>query len=167
MRRATIILAAAGLTLAIAAPASAGNWAVTTFDDLPESFETDTTYNLEYTILQHGKTPVDSGASYVMLRNFDADQSLRFHAVNHGDGTYTVEVTIPAEGTWEWDVTSEGWGTQELGAIEVAASSVVASGSGIVGVLKVVLPLATLIAAALTLRQWSRTREESTAAETG
>lgn len=166
MRKAITALAAAAL-FAIASPALAGGWAVTNFENLPDELQAGTTYSLDYTIRAHGQTPVDSGASHVMLRNFDADESLRFDAVNHGDGTYTVEIALPVEGSWQWDVTSEGWGTQELGVIEVAASSAVASGSGIVGVLKVVLPLATLIAAAFTLREWSRARVGTPTTETG
>lgn len=167
MRRAIITLAAVALAVATASTALAGGWAVTSFENLPESFEAGSTYSLDYTIRAHGKTPVDSGASHVMFRNFEADQSLRFDAVNHRDGTYTVEITLPVEGSWQWEVTSEGWGTQELGAIEVAASSAVASGSGIVGVLKVVLPLATLIAAAFTMREWFRVRGGAATIETG
>lgn len=166
MRKAITALATAAL-LAIASTALAGGWAVTSFENLPESFEAGTTYSLDYTVRAHGQTPIDSGASHLMFRNFDADESVRFDAVNHGDGTYTVEIALPVEGSWQWDVTSEGWGTQELGAVEVAASGAVASGSGIVGVLKVVLPLATLIAAAFTLREWSRARAGTPTTETG
>lgn len=165
MIRATVVLAAAAMTLALAAPALAGGWAVTTFENLPESFEAGATYSLDYTIRQHGKTPVDSGDSYVMFRN--ADRSLRFDAANHGDGTYTVKVTLPAEGSWQWDVTSAWWGTQELGNLDVGASAVIGTGPDLVAVLKVVLPLATLIAAIFTLRQWTRTGEESPSPETG
>lgn len=160
MRRVITALATAAL-LAIGSPALAGGWAVTSFENLPNEFETGATYTLDYVILQHGQTPADSGASFVTFRN--GKESLRFDAVNHGDGTYTVEVTIPTEGSWEWEVVSEGWGPQPLGNIEVAAPGAAASGLGIVAVLKVVLPLATLIAAIFTLRQWPRTREDSPA----
>ncbi|MGH8945908.1 MAG: hypothetical protein ACRDVL_07155 [Acidimicrobiia bacterium] len=165
MRRATIIVAAAGLSLALAAPALAGGWAVTTFENLPESFEAGTTYTLDYTIRQHGKTPVDSGASHVMLRNFD--QLLRFDAANHGDGTYSVEVTVPSDGSWEWEVVSEGWGSQPLGTIEVAAPVVAPAGFELLDAFKVILPLATLIAAAFTLREWARARSETPSPQTG
>ena len=167
MRRATIILAAAGLILTAAAPALAGGWAVTTFESLPEHFEAGTPYTLDYTIRQHGKTPVDSGASYVMFRNFDADQSLRFEAVNHGDGTYTVEVTVPVDGSWEWEVVSEWWGSQPLGTLEVAAPAATAAGFELLDALKVILPVATLVAAAFTLREWGKTRSGTPTAETG
>lgn len=166
MRKVITALATAAI-LAIPSTALAGGWAVTSFENLPSEFEAGTTYTLDYVILQHGKTPAESGASFVMLRDFDGDQSLRFDAVNHGDGTYTVEITLPVEGSWQWEVTSEVWGTQELGALEVAAPGTVASGFGIVGVLKVILPLATLIAAALTLREWFRARAAALTAETG
>lgn len=166
MRKAITALATAAL-LGIASTALAGGWAVTSFENLPESFEAGTTYSLDYTIRAHGQTPVDSGASHVMFRNFDVDESLRFDAVNHGDGTYTVEITLPVEGSWQWGVTSEGWGTQELGAIEVAAFGAAASGFEMNDALRVILPLATLIAAAFTVREWSRARTGAATTETG
>jgi len=166
MRKAITALSAATLVMAVAAPALAGGWAVTSFENLPGEFEAGTTYTLDYTIRAHGETPVDSGASYVMLRDFDGDQSHRFDALNHGDGTYTVEVTIPREGTWEWEVVSEGWGPQPMGTMEVAAAAA-SAGLGAIDALKVILPLATLIAAIFTIREWARTRAGSATAETG
>jgi len=165
MRKIITALASVALVMGVASMALAGGWAVTSFENLPEKFEAGTTYTLDYVILQHGQTPADSGASYVMLRDFEGDQSLRFNAVNHGDGTYTVEVTIP-EGTWDWEVVSEGWGPQPMGTIEVAAAAA-SAGFGLVDALKVILPLVTLIAAMFTIREWAKTREGSAPAETG
>ena len=164
MRKIITALASAALVMGVASMALAGGWAVTSFENLPEEFEAGTTYTLDYVILQHGQTPADSGASFVTLRN--GKESLRFDAVNHGDGTYTVELTIPAEGTWEWEVVSEGWGPQPMGNIKVAAAAANA-GFGLVDALKVILPLATLIAAMFTIREWAKTREGSAPAETG
>lgn len=94
-RRAIVAWGVVAITMAMASTALAGGWAVTTVDSMPEEFEAGTTYTIEYTIRQHGKTPVDSGASHVMLRQPKTGESLRFHAENHGDGTYSVEVTVP------------------------------------------------------------------------
>jgi hypothetical protein len=167
MRRAIITLATAALVVATASTALAGGFAVTTVESMPDEFDAGATYTIEYTVRAHGKTPVDSGASYLMLRNSKGGKSLKFDAVNHGDGTYSVEVTIPTEGSWEWEVVSEGWGPQPLGNIEVGAAAAAASPNPVIDALKVMLPAATLLAAALTVRAWSRERATAPTAETG
>jgi hypothetical protein len=163
MRNAITALATAAL-LTIGSTALAGGWAVTSFENLPGEFEAGATYTLDYVILQHGQTPADSGASFVTFRN--GKESLRFDGVNHGNGTYTAEVTIPAEGTWSWSVSSEGWGTHDLGTLHVAPAAE-SAGLGLMDAAKVILPLATLVAAILTLRSWTNTRAGSPRAETG
>lgn len=164
MRKAITALATAALVGAFASTALAGGFAVATIENLPEKFEAGTTYSLDYTIRAHGETPVDSGASFVTLRN--GSESLRFDAINHGNGTYAVEVTVPTEGAWDWEVVSEGWGSQPLGTIEVAAANA-GAGLGLIDAAKVILPLATLAAAVFTLRSWARTRAGSAPAHTG
>lgn len=164
MRKTITALATAALVGAFASAALAGGFAVATVENLPEEFEAGTTYVLDYTIRAHGETPVDSGASFVTLRN--GSESLRFDATNHGNGTYTVEVTVPAEGSWDWEVVSEGWGSQPLGTIEVAAATT-GAGLGLIDAAKVILPLATLAAAVFTLRSSVRTRAGSAPAHTG
>lgn len=163
--RKTVTALTTAVLLAIASTALAGGWAVTSFEELPSEFEAGTTYSLDYVILQHGETPADSGASYVTLRDSEGE-SLRFDAMNHGDGTYTVEVTIPSEGSWEWEVVSEGWGPQPMGTIEAVPGGAPA-GFDLVDALKVILPLATLVAGTLTIREWARTRAGSAPAESG
>lgn len=166
MRRAIITLAAAALGVATASTALAGGWAVTSVDSMPDRFEVGTTYTIEYTVLAHGKTPVDAGASHVMLRTFDSDESRRFEAVYLGEGKYAVEISLPSQGTWQWEVT-HAYGPQSLGAIEVAAAGTTPASFGVDDTLRVILPLATLIAAAFTVREWSRARAGTPTTETG
>lgn len=166
MRNTMTALATAALVMAMASTALAGGFAVATVENLPEEFEAGTTYSLDYTIRAHGETPVDSGSSFVTLRN--GSESLRFDAVNHGDGTYTVEITAPSGGSWDWEVVSDGWGSQSLGTIEIAAATA-SAGIDLVDTLKIILPLATLAAALFTFRQWTKTKAktESAPAQTG
>jgi hypothetical protein len=49
MRQAATAVAAIALTLALAGPAVAGGWAVTTFDGLPGEFVAGTSYTFGYT----------------------------------------------------------------------------------------------------------------------
>lgn len=162
MRKVITAITTASL-LAIAATALAGGWAVTSFENLPERFEAGATYTLEYTILQHGETPADSGASFVTFR--DGKESLRFDANNHRDGTYSVEVTLPHDGAWGWSVTSEGWGTQDLGTLQIAPAAA-STALDLAEAAKMILPLATLAAGAYTLVQVNRNRRTPARAET-
>jgi len=164
MRRTIIATATAALVCATAATALAGGWAVTTVDSLPAQFEAGTTHTIDYTVLAHGKTPVDAGDSIVTFQDADKNKPLTFEAINHGDGTYTVEVTLPSEGSWEWEV-SHGYGAQTMGSIEVAGAA--GAGLDLVDALKVILPLATLAAAAFTWREWTRGRAGAPTAESG
>lgn len=163
MRRTTINLAAASLMVALASPALAGGWAVTTVDSMPAEFEAGTTYTIDYTVRAHGQTPVDAGASHLTFQQ-KGTKPLHFDAVYLGDGKYRTEVTLPNEGTWAWEAT-HAYGPQELGTIEVAAAGTTPAGFGVDDTLRVILPLATLIAAAFTVREWARAGTATT--ETG
>lgn len=157
MRRAIAILAAALIAVATASTALAGGWAITTVDSMPEEFDAGGTYAIEYTVRQHGQHPADAGPSHVTLQNPEGKQSLRFDAENLGNGRYRVEITLPTEGIWTWEV-AHGFGPQSLGSIEVSRPGAATGGFDLVDGLKVILPLATLIAAVLTVREWSRAR---------
>jgi len=102
--------------------ALAGGWALTTFDELPESFVAGETYELSYTILQHGKTPVDVGPSSILITDF-AGTTTEFEAArSKGVGRYTVDISLPAEGSFTWQVTQGGFAPHEMGSFEVTSS---------------------------------------------
>ena len=149
------------LVLAAAMPvALAGNMAITVFDELPEDFEAGTTHPLEYTILQHGQTPVDGANSEVIFTDSDTGQVLTFAAEPTGEpGRYAVEVMIPSEGDWQMQVTQGPFEAHEFGTIAVApAAAAAASSTGWMDVLRFILPLAAIAAAALTIRAVARSR---------
>lgn len=166
MRRAiTTTLAAGALAVVTASTALAGGWAVTTVDAMPEEFDAGATHTIEYTVRAHGQTPTDAGASHLTFSQ-KGSKTLRFDATYLGEGRYRVEVTLPSEGSWQWEV-SHAYGPQSLGSIEVAAPGAAASGFDMNDALRVILPLATLIAAAFTVREWSRARGGTPTTETG
>lgn len=123
MRAVILVLAALALGLgALATPALAGGWAVTTFDELPGQFVTGQTYVLGYTIRQHGITPRNvDGTEIVVLAA--SGKRLGFPGTQQGAvGHYTAAVSFPATGTYTWQVTQGIWAPQDLGTLTVLAA---------------------------------------------
>ena len=117
------------LTLALAAPALAGGWAVTTLDTLPPEFRAQETYSIGYTIRQHGTTPVNvdkmengypSGPTEILITSPDGAKTLRYKGVQTGaTGHYVAKVIFPYYGTWKWQVTQGVFEAQSLGEVKV------------------------------------------------
>ena len=69
MRLRMIVTLTVGALIALltATPALAGGWAVTTMDSVPEDLEAGVTYEIGYTVLQHGEKPVDGMATGIVI----------------------------------------------------------------------------------------------------
>ena len=116
----TFVLAAM-LTLALGSPALAGGWAVTTLDSVPDRFDAGETYSIGYTIRQHGVTPVSVDRTEIRVTHSESGKRLVFRGVPEGPtGHYVAKVTIPAAGTWSWDVTQGPFEAQPLGTLVVS-----------------------------------------------
>ncbi len=76
MVRYRIALVAILAVMTIPMTAFAGGWAIASFDEVPGDFQAGATYDLEYTILQHGETPVDVGNSQVRIVDCQWNASL-------------------------------------------------------------------------------------------
>ncbi len=122
MRRAgPFSLAVALLTLTLAMPALAGGWAVTTLDSLPDRFVAGETYELGYTIRQHGVTPVNVDKTQVRISE-DGGKRLSFDGIRDGGtGHYIAKVSFPKAGAWTWEVTQEPFAPHALGPITAVA----------------------------------------------
>lgn len=149
-RKAAILIAIALLGLAQVGTAVAGGWAITEIDDMPPAFEANTTYEIRYTILQHGKTPADVESTSITFIPADTADTLTFTGEPAGNpGQYLAEITLPEAGPWSWEV-SQGWfGVQELGTITVLQPQGSVQSTALEDALRVGLPPATLIALAL------------------
>jgi hypothetical protein len=126
--------------------ALAGGWAVTSFDQLPDEFQAGADYDLTYTILQHGQTPVDVGPSQVVITAGNG-QKTTFEATPltaEGPGRYAVSITFPESGTWTWEVRQGSFEPHEMGAIEVTSLAATTTPA-----LRVVLPIALGLVIAL------------------
>jgi hypothetical protein len=92
------------LALVLAIPVFAGGWAVITLDKLPSGIVAGEPLTIGFTVLQHGRTPMN-----------DLDPTLNIHLAKtdafavpakHDDkaGHYTSTLTFPKEGNWSWSI---------------------------------------------------------------
>ena len=150
MRRTLRILTIIGvLVMATATTALAGSITVVSFDEVPTEFQTGTAQTVGFSILSHGKEPIDAGPTSVRFQGPDG-QTVTFDARYDGEGRYTVEVTIPSPGQWQWAVATGEFIRQDLGTISVAPADGMA---GLLASLRIGLPIATLLAIILLIVQ--------------
>jgi hypothetical protein len=129
--------------LALPGWALAGGWALTSFDELPSDFEAGASYDLTYTVLQHGVNPVDVGQSEVRVIDGNGDVTT-FAAIRLPErGRYEVTVTFPESGLWTWEVTQGDFGTHPMGPISVSPG--VTASAATASPLAWLLPLALAI----------------------
>lgn len=127
----TLVMAA---LLLLAAPASAGGWAVITLDSLPREVRTGQTLRLGFSIRQHGRQLVNTdweghalkpvltarkqagitsaadgttilAAAHSSASRAGSDETFQAEARQEGPtGHFVVDVTFPSAGTWAWEI---------------------------------------------------------------
>ncbi len=153
-------------------PVFAGGWATTTIDSLPDSIKAGETARIEFTILQHDKTPVHTlqfdGKTLLItpvLTAKLAETTLAFEAQPAKVlGHWFVDVTLPRAGAWEWSISPDplaGVTQLEPLMVEPAVTNVPVVGS-VAGV-PVILGL-VLIGLVIAGFIWWRGRETAVAA---
>ena len=143
MARYRIALVAILAVTAIPMAAFAGSWAMASFDEVPAEFQAGLTYDLQYSILQHGETPVDVGDSQVLIVD-SAGSITAFDAVPLGQpGRYSVSITFPASGSWDWEVTMGPFASHPMGSIDVREANNESSVAG--SLARWMLPVALLL----------------------
>ena len=107
--------------------AFAGGWAVTIIDKVPATFVAGETYEIGYTILQHGRTPANVDGTAILTQSASGTAD-RFPGKRDGSpGHYVASVRFPGSGTFTWAVDQGGFAEQDLGPVEVVEP--VAAGS--------------------------------------
>ncbi|MCO5185004.1 MAG: hypothetical protein M9965_13815 [Anaerolineae bacterium] len=116
MKRIAFALTTLAIMLLITLPVAAGGWATIELHTLPKDVEADTVTPIEFTIWQHGQTPVhklsgwDNGKALplqptVTLVNRATGEELQFTGQPMKEvGRFMAEVTIPNAGEWEWTI---------------------------------------------------------------
>lgn len=129
-----ILAATAALVLALATPAVGGGWAVTTLDNVPDPFDAGHTYAIGYTIRQHGVTPISVDRTEIQATHSESGKRLAFPGVADGPvGHYLAQVTVPAAGSWTWEVTQGPFAPQPLGTLSVGMPATAAAPAAVTG----------------------------------
>jgi hypothetical protein len=99
------------LLLALVPAVLAGGWAVITLDEPPGEIRAGESWTMGFTVLQHGQTPVhrldpNSPVEPLLVAENPADgRRIEIMATPTKEvGHFTVEVTFPTEGSWEWTI---------------------------------------------------------------
>ena len=92
------------LSLVVAVPALAGGWAVITLDELPTNVVAGEPLMIGFTVLQHGRTPMNDLAPTVTVRLGNEEELLFRAEADHQPGHYMATLTLPKEGNWEWSI---------------------------------------------------------------
>ncbi|HET8740611.1 MAG TPA: hypothetical protein VFO17_12880 [Acidimicrobiia bacterium] len=163
-RRSIVIVFTILTTFAFASVAHAGNWATSSIDDAPDEFQAGKGYDVTYTVLQHGVTPVE-GSTAIALRpaeGTEADvEELVFRGVpTDVPGQYRAHVEVPASGVWQWEVRQGVFGVFDLGSLTVAAEPGWSLGRIPTGVL-VAAMLAVVLAGTLAVMRRAQTSPSS------
>ncbi len=102
MRRVLLALPIIAL-LALAPSAFAGGWATVGLSSTPTGTEPGKPWNVNLTVLQHGRTPLDDLSPTITIRNGDATKT--FSAEPTGKpGVYRASVVFPSAGKWNYEV---------------------------------------------------------------
>lgn len=114
------------LSVVFAIPVFAGGWAVITLDELPTGIVAGKPFTVGFTVLQHGKTPLD-GLSPTITANLYKDEEFVVPAEPQGEpGHYTATLTFPKEGKWRWSIQAFTM-DQAMPMLSVAAPTSVAA----------------------------------------
>jgi hypothetical protein len=91
------------LGLVAAPPAVGGGWATAGLSSMPDGVAPGEPWNVEITVLQHGRTPLDGLAPTVRIRSGDTMRSFPAEPAGRA-GVYRAEVVFPAAGRWRYEV---------------------------------------------------------------
>jgi hypothetical protein len=95
------LLAAIAAALALPTAATAGGWATVGFDPPPEGLAPGEPWQVDLTILQHGRTPLEGVKPRVMVSSEDGSVDESFLARPTGEpGVYRANVVFESAGTW-------------------------------------------------------------------
>ena len=101
---AALVVAAAGL-LGLPAAAMAGGWATVTLSSTPDDLGPGAPWNVEMTILQHGRTPLDGVEPSITLTNGATGKTEYVAAKPTGrPGVYEARAVFPDAGRWTYAV---------------------------------------------------------------
>ena len=117
LRKVLVVAGVCSMVVVMAGSAFAGGGAVSSVDSAPDEFEAGVTYDVSYTVLQHGWAPIEGETALVFSDG--GPDSLRFIGTpTKAPGTYFAEVELPVAGTWTLQVDQGPFGMADIGTVE-------------------------------------------------
>lgn len=115
-----------GLILLLSNSAAfAGGWAVITIDSLPGEIRVGEAFTIEFSVRQHGVTPMSGLEPTISAQNPETGEMITFTAEPGAEtGDYTATLKLPTVGQWSWSVQAFTM-DQAMPALEVLPSSLV------------------------------------------
>jgi hypothetical protein len=118
------LLAAIAAALAVPTAATAGGWATVGFDPPPEGLAPGEPWEVEMTILQHGRAPLDGLRPAVVVLAKDGSDEEAFAASPTGEsGVYRAEVVFRSAGTWRYVIDDDFAARHSFPAVTVGGDS--------------------------------------------
>ncbi len=112
-RRMLLASAAALVALLLVAPALAGGWAVVTLDSLSQNVRAGQSFQVGFSIRQHGRDLVSTDweghalKPVLFAKLTGAAEGLSFPARQSGEiGHFVADVTLPEAGEWAWSISA-------------------------------------------------------------
>ena len=103
--RKLLVLGAIATALVVPEAASAGCWATVGLSSTPTGTAPGEAWNVEITVLQHGRTPLADAKPTVAIRNAATGEGAKFTAKPTGKtGVYRARVVFPSAGRWSYEV---------------------------------------------------------------
>ena len=107
LRRIILIIGLLALLLP-AAGALAGGWVVVTLETMPGQIQAGEPMELSFMVRQHGRTPTHDVSPVLTATNAESGRRIQADAEPASKvGRFTVEVSFPDAGLWEWSISAE------------------------------------------------------------
>jgi len=101
--RSLLITVALAAALVAAPSAFAGGWATVGLDSTPAGVQPGDPWNVNITVLQHGKTPLEGVQPTLTIRGGDGPKTFSAKPTDK-PGVYAASVTFPSAGEWTYEV---------------------------------------------------------------
>src|SRR5688500_8678264 len=115
------LLAVIAAALAVPTAATAGGWATVGFDPPPKDLVPGVPWEVELTVLQHGRTPLQGVKPRVIVSKEAGGEEATFVASPTGEpGVYRASVVFESAGEWKLVVDDDFSARHTFPAVQVA-----------------------------------------------
>jgi YtkA-like len=115
-----VLIVAIAAALAVPATAGAGGWATVGFDPPPEGLQPGEPWEVDLTVLQHGRTPLEGVQPRVIVEEEAGDGQAAFQArPTDKPGVYRATVVFESAGTWTIAVDDDFAATHRFPGVQI------------------------------------------------